>query len=104
MSAEKLRKKFLVSGFSILKLRRKKKSLHFTIAHFTISVGSKKAIQKEKEALREAISSKWNWMPIPAMVEKINRQLKELSCNLLCMLKLSKASWGLLPKILKFSC
>jgi RNA-directed DNA polymerase len=36
---------------------------------------SKKAIQKEKDAIKEGTNRKWNWMPIPEMVKKLNRQL-----------------------------
>lgn len=37
---------------------------------------SKKSIQNEKDALKEATNRKWNWMPIPELICKVNRQLK----------------------------
>lgn len=53
-----------------------KKDLHGRPRKYLCMEPSKKAIQREKEALRDLTSRKWNWMPIPKLIVKLNRQLK----------------------------
>lgn len=36
---------------------------------------SKQAVAKERDALRELISYKYNWMPVPELVDKVNSQI-----------------------------
>jgi len=36
---------------------------------------SKKSVAKEREALRDIISNKYNWMPVPELIDKINTQV-----------------------------
>lgn len=37
---------------------------------------SAKALSRERDAIRELTGRKWNWMPIPALMVRINRQVK----------------------------
>ena len=37
---------------------------------------SEKAQAKERETIRELTERKWNWMPVPALIERVNRQVK----------------------------
>jgi RNA-directed DNA polymerase len=37
---------------------------------------SDKALAKERDAIRELTGRKWNWMPIPALMARINRQVR----------------------------
>ena len=37
---------------------------------------SAKALAKERDAIREMTGRKWNWLPIPHLMEKINQQVR----------------------------
>jgi RNA-directed DNA polymerase len=37
---------------------------------------SAKALAKERDAIREMTGRKWNWLPIPQLMEKINQQVR----------------------------
>ena len=36
---------------------------------------SKKSVAKEREALRDIIDKKYNWMPVPQLIETVNKQV-----------------------------
>ena len=60
---------FLGFSYRYVKDRRRRSHKYLEMAP------SKKAVAKEREAIRETISRKYNWMPVPELIDKVNTQV-----------------------------